>query len=67
MEWVNIEDRLPDKEGFYHCLCQYFTKPIKCRFIKEKNGRQRNGFSEYCPALFIYRKRVPYVKYWKSK
>lgn len=61
-EWISIENQYPEREGFYRCICVGFSNPIKCRFKKAKNGPD-----EYYPDHFIHKKRVPFVKYWKSK
>jgi hypothetical protein len=61
MEWVSAQDRLPKKEAYYRCMCVGFSKSIKCKLRKA-----RNGPLEYSPSFFLYKKRVPYVIYWKS-
>ena len=60
--WIHVKEKFPEKERYYRCLCLYFNKPIKCKFKKGKNGPR-----EWSSDHFIYRKRVPYVVYWKDK
>jgi len=61
MTWISIQERYPTKERYYRCLCLGFTKPIKCKFRKERNGPH-----EWAPDFFVYKKRVPFVVYWRE-
>jgi hypothetical protein len=61
MSWININQAYPTKEKYYRCLCLGFRKLVKCKFKKAKNGPR-----EYCPNLFIHRRKILFVRYWKE-
>lgn len=62
MEWVSVKSAYPKQEGYYRCWCLSFTKPIKCKFSKARNGPW-----EWVPVLFLHNGRVPFVVYWERK
>lgn len=62
MEWISVDERLPKKEGYYQCICASFPNPIRCKF-----RRSVNGPVGWCAPAFIYKKRIPFVFYWRKK
>lgn len=61
MGWISTQDKIPSKEGYYRCLAIGFSKPIRCKFKKEEKAP-----FVYFPACFIYKKRMPFVMWWKE-
>lgn len=60
-KWNHINECLPKKQTYYRCLCKGFSKPIKCKFKKAV----KTTF-EWRPEMFIYKKRIPFVEYWRE-